>query len=136
MKIWLCPLKPRSWRITRQVRIFGVPKFVRRVFKKVRPGDLLVFHVLKPINGIVAVCKVTSPMFEDHQDIWGKNRYPLRVRIEILHERNGNINKPVPLSILFGKANNSEIEIEPYLGNVWITKITETQYKNLEQCFT
>lgn len=76
MNVWLCPVKARSWRIIRKVKMFGAPKSVHKVFSQVRPGDLLVFHVLKPINGIVAIGEVTSQMFEDYQDVWGKNRYP------------------------------------------------------------
>lgn len=34
--------------------------------------------------GIVAVCRVVSEVYEDNKDIWGKDRYPLRVRIEFV----------------------------------------------------
>jgi len=36
-------------------------------------GDLLVFHVLKPVNGVVAVGKVISQIFEDYENIWEEN---------------------------------------------------------------
>jgi predicted RNA-binding protein len=73
MNVWLCPVKPKSWRTARSKKVFGVPKRGLKIFRQVRPGDLLVFHVLKPLNGIVSICKVTSEIFEDNQDIWGKN---------------------------------------------------------------
>ena len=130
MNIWLCPVKPRSWSIIKKVKIFGAPKSVSRVFSQVRPGDLLCFYVLRPINRIVAIGKVTSQMFEDHQDIWGKTRYPLRVKIEIEREYLKKNNESLSLSALI-KAKNPEIEIEPFLKNVWITKITKRQYARL-----
>ena len=134
MNVWLCPVKPRNWRIVKKFKMFGVPKHIRKVFNQVRPGDLLVFHVLSPVNGIVAIGKVTSQMFEDNRDIWGKTRYPLRVNIEIPCEHLRHDNKPIPLSALIG-ARSSEIQIEPYLRNVWITKITKKQYQNLRKYF-
>jgi len=135
MNIWLCPVKLKSWRIVRKVGLFGVPKVVYNVFSQVRPEDLLIFHVLKPVRGIVAIAKVTSQMFEDDQDIWGRNRYPLRVKIEILQGLPKS-EKPAPLSALIGENTNPEIEIEPYLGNVCITKITEEQYEKIKKYFT
>lgn len=100
----------------------------------VRVGDLLVFHVLKPINGIVSICQVTSEVFEDSEEIWGKNRYPFRVRIESLPNLVINDNNPIPISSLFQQKSN-EIEIEPYLKNVWITKISKKQYHRLKELF-
>ena len=136
MNIWLCPVKPRNWGIIKSKKLFGVPKQGLKTFEHVRPGHLLVFHVLKPINGIVAICKVASDVFEDHLDIWGKNRYPFRVRIEILPRFTGNENQPIPLSSLYGTINSEEdITIEPYLKNVWITRISDKQYKRLKNLF-
>jgi len=135
MNVWLCPVKARSWRIIKKTKMFGVPRNVHKIFTQVKLDDLFVFHVLKPINGIVAIAKVTSQMFEDYQNIWGKNRYPLRVNIKILQQYLENENGYIPLSALIG-AKNSEIEIEPYLRNIWITKITKKQYRNLQEYFT
>jgi len=136
MKIWLCPVKPRSWRIIKSNKLFGVPKRALKAFCRIRPGDLLVFHVFKPINGILSICKVTSDIFEDHQDIWGKNRYPFRVKIELIPKFMRDKNQPIPISLLFYKSKSSdEVKIEPYLRNVWITEITQKQYKRLEVLF-
>ena len=115
--------------------MFGVPRRAHKIFSQVRSGDLLVFHVLRPTNGIVAIGKVISQMFEDNQNIWGKNRYPLRVKIKIIQEYLAGDNEPIPLSALMG-AQNSEMKIEPYLRNVWITKITKKQYQNLQNHYS
>ena len=136
MNIWLCPVKPRNWRIIKSIKLFGVPKRGLKTFNRVRPSDLLVFHVLKPINGIVAICKVKSDVFEDHQDIWGKGRYPFRVRIEFIPDFTRNENQPIPLSSILGKIDSEEgIRIEPYLRNIWITRLSDKQYKRLKNSF-
>lgn len=112
---------------------FGAPKNASKVFSQIKTGDLLVFYILKPKKGIISTCKVTSTIFEDHQNIWGRDRYPLRVRIHILREFPGNGSELVPLSAIFGAPENSDIEIEPHLRNVWIVKITKNQYRNLRR---
>lgn len=136
MNVWLCPIKPKSWRTIKTFKVFGFPKRTSKVVSKVKPNDLIIFHVLKPINGIIAICKVASEVYENHSNIWGKNRYPLRVKIEFIPNCIRDKNTPIPISQLFYKAKGSdEITIEPYLKNVWITKITQKQYKRLETLF-
>lgn len=136
MKVWLCPVKPRNWQTIKSARLFGVPKRALKKFVQVQPGDLLVFHVLKPVNGVVAICRVKSEVFEDHQDIWGMNRYPFRVKIESIPHFTRNENQPIRLSSFFGKIDREEgIRIEPYLKNVWITRIPEKQYERLTSLF-
>jgi hypothetical protein len=66
-------------------------------------------------------------MFQDNENIWGKDMYPYRVRVEILNDLLSEKRKPIPLSCLFGNAINEEITIEPYLRNVWIVKIAKGQ---------
>ncbi|MEM3765830.1 MAG: EVE domain-containing protein [Candidatus Bathyarchaeia archaeon] len=129
MNVWLCPVKPRNWRIIKNVKLFGAPKHAAKIMNQLQPGDLLLFHVLKPINGIVAVCKIESQVFEDYTDIWGKDRYPLRVKIKFIQDLTADGKKPVPLSLLFREMKTpGEMVIEPYLKNVWITKISKRQF--------
>lgn len=135
MNVWLCPIKPKSWRTIKRAKIFGAPRHASKIMHQVKPGDLLVFHVLKPINGIIAVCKVTSEVYEDLQDIWGKNRYPLRVRIELLPNFLRDESKPIPISSFFGKTSNKEVKVEPYLKNIWVTKVSREQYQILKDLF-
>lgn len=135
MNVWLCPVKPKSWRIIKKEKVFGVPRHASKIIQDLGPGDSLIFHVLKPINGIVAVCQVTSEVYEDGQNIWGKDRYPLRMKIEFIQGLLRDENNPVPLSCFFGKTANNEFEIEPFLKNVWITKITKEQYERLVDAF-
>ena len=131
MNIWLCPVKLKNWRIIKRVKVFGVPRHAYKTFSQVKKGDLFVFHVLKPVNGVVAVGKVISQIFEDYENIWGRERYPLRVKIEILDEYTRSEREPVPLSKLMGALETTEIEITLYLRNVWIAKLTEQQYQTL-----
>jgi hypothetical protein len=87
MKVWLCPVKPRSWNIIRKKKVFGAPIRASEAMQLIRPGDLLAFHVLRPTHGIVAVYQATPRVYEDYEDIWGKERYPLRVKIEPFRDR-------------------------------------------------
>lgn len=135
MNIWLCPVKPKSWRIIKNTKIYGAPRLASKIMSQVKPNDLLVFHVLKPINGIVAVCRVTSRVYEDNKDIWGKDRYPLRVKIEFIQNLLTDESTPIPISRFFGENAHNEFKIEPYLKNVWITKLTKEQYNKLENAF-
>jgi len=135
MNVWLCPVKPKNWRIIKSLKVFGAPKRASKAMSQVRPSDLLVFHVLKPINGVVAVCKVTSEIYEDYKDIWGRDRYPLRVKIEFVPNLLRNEHNPVPLSSFLGGASGNEVKIEPYLKNVWITKVAKEQYERLVNAF-
>ena len=134
--VWLYPIKPRNWRIIKKAKLLGFPKAAKKVVNEIKPGDIIVFHVLKPVNGIVAMGTVTSNVFEDYSDIWGTNRYPLRIKIEISDSHTRDEHNPVPISALMGSTEKPEVEIEPYLRNVWIVKITEKQYKNLIRCFS
>jgi len=99
--------------------------------KQVRQNDILIFHVFKPINGIVGVAKVISEVFEDNRDIWGRDRYPLRIRIELIPDLCGHNCSAVPISSLFGEPYGDGITVEPYLKGVWLVKITEGQYRKL-----
>ena len=136
MNVWLCPIKPKSWRIIKTFKVFGFPKRASKAVSKIKPDELIIFHVLKPTSGIIAICRVASKVYESHSNLWGKNRYPLRVKIDFIPGFLRDKNTTIPISLLFHKAKDSdEIRIEPYLRNIWITKITEEQYKRLEGIF-
>jgi hypothetical protein len=135
MNVWLCPVKPKSWRTIRAAKIFGAPKHAYKTMSHVRLGDLLIFHVLKPANGIVAVCRVASEVYEDYQDIWGKDRYPLRARIDFIPKLQRDENNPIPLSSFFGNTTNKEVKVEPYLRNIWITISFPKSIPNTERPF-
>ena len=136
MNIWFCPIKPRSWNIVKTFRVFGFPRRASKVVNEIRPNDSIVFHVLKPVNGIIAICKVTSEVYEDQSNIWGINRYPLRVKIEFIPNLTRDESTTIPISALFYEAKGSdEIKIEPYLKNIWLVKITHEQYKRLKALF-
>ena len=115
--------------------IFGAPTRAAKVMKRVEPDDLLIFHVFKPTNGIVAVGRVVSDVYEDNQDIWGKDRYPLRVRVEFVQNLLKEEDNPVPLSSIFNRSSKSEVAVEPFLKNVWMTKFSKEQYKRLLSSF-
>lgn len=135
MNIWLCPVKAGSWRIIKRFKVFGTPGFISKMKDQVKPDDLLIFHVFKPVNGIVAVGRVVSDVYEDHTDIWGRDRYPLRVRIEIVPGLQRDEIKPIPLSTLVSNYSDSELLIEPYLKDVWLAAISTKQYENIKKAF-
>lgn len=131
MNVWLCPVKPRSWRVIKRVGLFGFPKSAKITKDKPESGDLLMFYVLKPVRGIVSIAKVTSMVFEDHTDIWGHDKYPFRVKIDLLLDFSTRGRKPFPLSVLFGGTTNPDITIEPFLKDVYVTRVDQKQYKRL-----
>ena len=133
MNVWLCPVKPRSWQIIKKFKVFGAPRRASRIMSKVKPNDLLIFHVLRPVNGIVAVCRVVSQVYEDNESIWGKDRYPLRVRIEVVPDLQRDGRNPIPLSILFGTNSGGEVSVEPFLKNVWITAVSLEQFESVKR---
>lgn len=136
MNVWLCPVKPSSWRIIKRKKLFGLPKRGLKIFGQVRLGDILVFYVLKPVNGIVALGKVKSEVFESHRDVWGKERYPFRVKIEFIPQFILSENESIPIGSFLGRIDNEKgITIEPYLKDVWITRISYKQYQTLKELF-
>lgn len=132
MNVWLCPVKRKSWRLISRYNVFGAPRNARKIMKQVKAGDLLVFHILRPTNGIVAICRVVSDFYEDNKDIWGKYQYPLRVKLETVRDFLKEAREPLPLSCVYGGNSHSNFVVEPFLKNVWITKIGENQYRNLK----
>jgi len=129
MNAWLVPIKPQSWRVVKSSGIFGLPKMEQRV----RIGDFIIFYVLKSASGIVALGKIVSNAFEDHADLWGKNKYPFRFRVEIIFDCSEFGGKAVPLSVVYGKTSSPNVSIEPFFHNVWITKISDQQYEKLKR---
>ncbi|MEM3640877.1 MAG: EVE domain-containing protein [Candidatus Bathyarchaeia archaeon] len=133
MNIWLCPVKPKSFRIIKTLKVFGLPKNKANLAKQIKKYDLIIFHVLKPINGIVAVCEVTSEVYEDYENIWGKMKYPLRLKVRFIPELTIHEKESIPLSCLFYTVYGSDnVIIEPYIKGTYITPITSEQFEKLK----
>ena len=136
VNIWLCPVKPKSFRIIKTFKVFGLPKRAANIAKQIQIHDLIIFHILRPINGIVAVCEVVSGVYENHHDIWGKNRYPLRLKVEFIPDLIRHEKEPIHLSQLFYDTKSSDdIIIEPYMQGIYITRITPEQFEKLKAFF-
>ncbi len=135
MTSWICPVKCRSWSTVKKKGVFGAPKNAFKLMEEVNMGDILFFHILKPVNGIVGRAKVISKMYIDNENIWGKDLYPFRVKIEILNDRLSQKKKPISTSLLLVSSINKEIVIEPYLRNVHLVKITQDQSEELTKIF-
>lgn len=136
MNVWLCPIKANSWRIIKQNNLFGAPPRGRKMLSKVKIGDLLAFYIVKPINGIVAIYKVVSDIFEDSKDIWGRNRYPYRIRIKPIPEFHRDDGKAIPLYHIYGSFNEKKgIIIEPFLKGVLLVKLNNDQFVILQDLF-
>lgn len=130
MNIWLCPVKAWGWRIIKRENLFGAPKKVQKIMREVRIGDYLVFHVFRPVNGIVGVYEVTSALYEENSDIWGKDEYTLRVKITPIQNLIVGEKKSIPLSSIFGNVTiNKEFSVEPFLKNIWIAKLSPWQFE-------
>jgi EVE domain len=131
MNVWLCPIKKRSWQLIRRYNVFGAPKHAGKLMEEVKIGDSLIIYVLRPTNAILAIYRVKSEVHNENRDIWGRYRYPLRVDLEILHDFLKEGYKPLPLSCIYGGNSRSNVSIEPFFKNVWLTKVGENQYESL-----
>lgn len=77
------------------------------------------------------MARVISEMYYDNENLWGKDLYPYRVRIEIVHDLLAEKRPPITSSSFFEINTNKQISIEPYLRNVWIVPIANSQYELL-----
>jgi len=58
------------------------------------------------------------------------------VRINLSPNFQKDENDPIPLSSIFGKnLSDKEVKVEPYLKNIWITKVSRDQYQILKNLF-
>ena len=133
MNSWICPVKPKSWKIIKKRGVFGAGRKV--IMQQLRIGDILYFHAFRPVNGIVGKARVSSELFKDNRDIWGKDLYRYRVKIEVLDDLLAKKRQPFQLSTFFDKVIDQEITVEPYLRNVSIVKISDDQSKLLLKFF-
>ena len=131
MNLWICPVKPKSWRITKKLGIFGAPNRAQKIMKQIKPDDLVIFHVVKPVNGIVAIGKVVSEVYRDGSDIYEGKNYPLRIKIDFDSTLKIREHNPIPLNTIFGNISE-EFSIEPYL-NIVLAPITKGQYENIRK---
>ena len=114
MDLWLCPIKKSSWRIIKREGVFGVPKKVAGVIGRVKEKDLLVFHLLsKKRKGICGIGEVVSNPYEDNRNLWGRNRYPVRLQVVIIRNFAKERRELIPLSFLYDQNKNNGIIVEP-----------------------
>lgn len=109
--------------VIRREEVFGAPLKRSSIMNELSEGDILVFCVLKPRRAIVSLYTVKSNVYLGKNDLWGKNRYPVRVKIKALKK----FKKPVPIVSIFGGNINENITVEPLLIDVYIQKIVEPQ---------
>lgn len=131
VNVWLCFIKPRNWYIVRREEVFGVSSTARKTISRVRPGDFLVFHVMKPVNGIVAVYTVTSEVFEDNRKL---RRFPFKIKIKPVPGLVKNESQSIPLSHLMGKVNE-DVEVFPLFKGMSLIQISDRQFRKLERMF-
>ena len=99
---------------------------------EVKIGDLLVFYLFQPVDGIVAVCRVTSNSFRGRRDLWGENRYPYRVSVELIPELTLDEQQTIPLCQVLGRENTEEgIRIQPYLRGITLAELHIQQLERL-----
>lgn len=131
MNVWLCPIKRRSWQLIRRYNVFGAPNNAHKIMADVKIGDLLIIYLIRPANTIVAIYSIVSELHVENRDIWGRDRYPLRFNLEIFRDLVKEGYDPLPLSCIYGGNSRSNLSIEPFFKNIWLTKIGENQYQNL-----
>ena len=128
---WLCFIKPRNWHIVKREEVFGVSSRERKISSRVRPGDILVFYVMKPVNGIVAVYTVMSELFQDNRKL---RRFPFKIKIKPVPGLTKNESDSIPLSHLMGKIDE-EVEVSPLFMDMSLTQISDRQLRKLKIMF-
>lgn len=128
MSFWLCPVKYASWWIIKREQVFGAPSFAAEKMNKVKLGDILVICLIGSKKGIKAICQTTSEVFFDNSNVWGKNRYPLRLNIKVLKEF-----PVIPINEFYGGSISENLVVEPFLKGVWITKMDKLQFEKIKK---
>jgi len=135
MNVWLCPIKARGWRVVKKTKVFGASSHARKLMAQLSLNDLLIFHILKPVNGIVAIGRVVSDLYIDNSDLWGKDRYPIRVKIELIPDYLRSNENAIPLDVLFGSNPEDEFSVSPFLKNTWVAPVSQKQFENIKRVF-
>jgi len=136
MNSWLCPVRLPSWRKIKETSIFGVGPSQKSKLLEVGKGDFLAIYLLRPVDGFIAICEVISDPYEGHDNVWGKGRYPHRVKIKTLSKFLRSTKNAIPLSSCLGHNVVEEgLTIEPYLHRVALAKISHRSFQCLKHQF-
>lgn len=94
MNCWIFTVTEENWSTVKSANVFGVPEARGRIATElVKPGDILVFYVVKrgskSLGGmIVGVYRATSTWFREDKSLWPDEvrenvvKYPWRIKIE------------------------------------------------------
>ena len=91
----------------------------------------MVFYVMKPVNGIVAVYTVTSELFEDNRKL---PRFRFKIKIKPVPGLTKSESDSIPLSRLMGKVEE-EVEVSPFFKDMSLTPISDRQLRKLKIMF-
>jgi hypothetical protein len=129
LRIWVCVTKPGNWRRVGKHKIFGFSQHAAGVLHLVKRGDIVLVHVLRPINGIVAVYRVKS-LLRGTRGVWDESIYPFGIELEQAEDFKTGMD-PISLSSLMGSSSRN-VEISPFLKGVPIFEVPKTVLQRLE----
>lgn len=127
MASWLCIVKPHNWRVMKKHRLFGVSARALNILQRAKPGDLLVVYATRPISGVVAVCRIKSPIARQINWIWGQGKYPFRVQLELLPEFSRLEREPVNLNSIYGDKRG--VTVTPWFLGRSMIPLAEEDFK-------
>jgi hypothetical protein len=90
------------------------------VIRKVKGGDIVLVHVVRPINGVVAVYQVKR-LLRGTKGVWDEAVYPYGIELEPA-EGFKAITNPIPLSLLLG-LSIGDVGVSPILKGVPIFEV-------------
>ena len=129
MKVWVCVTKPGNWRRVKKHKVFGLSQHAGNVVHMMKCGDLVLVHVLRPINGIVAVYRLKS-VLRGTKGVWDESVYPFGIELEQAEGFKTGMD-PISLSSLMGSSSGN-VEISPFLKGVPIFEVPGTSLERME----
>ena len=139
-RMWLCPIKNRSWNVIKKYGLYGLSIGKKKAYDKIKIGDTLLVYVYRPVGKIVGICSVTSIPFMDYKPYWGykKNggiRYPCRIKLKICYNLVDDYGIIMPLYEVMGYYDEKKgINVEPYFGsNIMFYRINEEVLEDIKR---
>ncbi len=127
-RVWLCPIRLKSWVIIKKAKVYGLPVGKKKHLDDLNIDDLIFIYVYPPKARVVGLCKIVSKPYFGYDNHWGKSitgsiKYPYRINLEILNNFEKN---DITLAKTIGYSNKTgSFTIEPYLKGVLFLELPQ-----------
>jgi hypothetical protein len=95
-KFWLDLFTGKTWEefLQHGANVTGFRETRKKISENIKPGDYFLCY-LTGISRFVGVLEVKSPMYIDHAPIWSGEDFPVRFKVELIHQLNPETAVPV-----------------------------------------